>query len=34
MTYPFVGTHTPADWASWEGYNVELTEEGPRLATA
>jgi phage tail-like protein len=34
MTFPFVGTHTRADWASWQVNNADLTDEGPVLAAA
>lgn len=34
MTIPFVGTHTRADWESWQVNNVDLTDEGPVLAAA
>lgn len=34
MSFPFIGTHTRADWESWQGNNADLTDEGPVLAAA
>ena len=34
MTFPFVGTHTAADWTEWGGQNHAVVEGGVTLATA
>lgn len=34
MTQPFVGTHTAADWSTWNGQNYVVEDDGVTLATA
>ena len=34
MSFPFIGTHSPDGWASWQSQNVAVTEEGVSIAPA
>lgn len=34
MTFPFVGTHTEAQWAAWDGRNHAVCADGATIATA
>lgn len=33
MSFPFVGTHTAAEWATWYRTNAEITDDGIAIAT-